>query len=307
MIMDRRSFVAGLGALGWAVPMRLASAQTVVPAAMVKRAIPATGEQIPAIGMGSWITFNVGASPRLRDQRADVLQRFFDRGGGLIDSSPMYGTSEEVIGYGLARIANTHSLFSATKVWTMTRVLGVRQMQQSQALWGGRPFDLMQIHNMVDWQTHLATLQEWKAAGRIRYIGITTSHGRRHEDFADAIARQPFDFVQFTYNILNREAEARLLPLAAERGQAVIINRPFQRGGLFKRFARYPLPAWAAEFDAQNWAQFLLKFIISHPAVAVAIPATSRVDHMEENMGALYGRLPDATTRRRMIAHVESL
>ncbi|MGI9413316.1 MAG: aldo/keto reductase, partial [Hyphomicrobiales bacterium] len=168
-------------------------------------------------------------------------------------------------------------------------------------------FDLMQIHNLVDWETHRDTLTGWKAEGRVRYLGITTSHGRRHDDFAKIMASEPFDFVQFTYNILDREAEKRLLPLAADKGLGVIINRPFQRGGLFDRFARHPLPDWAREFDCTNWAQFFLKFVVSHPAVTCAIPATSRVDHMEENMGAARGRLPDADMRKRMIAHIESL
>ena len=273
----------------------------------LRRAIPATGERLPVIGMGSWITFNVGDDPALREARREVLQAFFDRGGAVIDSSPMYGSSEEVIGYCLARIANKGSLFSATKVWTVSRWLGVRQMKESRRLWGAERFDLMQIHNLLDWETHLETLVDWKARGRVRYIGMTTSHGSRHGELEKAMAGQPLDFVQFTYNILDREAERRLLPLAAERGLAVIINRPFRRGALFDDFARHPLPDWASEFDCANWAQFFLKFIVSHPAVTCAIPATSRVDHMHQNMGAAHGRLPDAETRRRMIRYVESL
>jgi diketogulonate reductase-like aldo/keto reductase len=274
---------------------------------MLTRPIPATGEQVPVIGMGSWITFNVGDDQDLRDQRVQVLQSFFDRGGALIDSSPMYGSSEEVIGHCLARIGKRGPLFSATKVWTPLQMLGPGQMGDSRELWGVERFDLMQIHNLLNWESHLETLLEDKAAGRIRYIGITTSHGRRHEEFAQAMAEQPLDFVQFTYNILDREAERRLLPLAAERGLAVVVNRPFRRKQLFDRFERQPLPEWAAEFDASNWAQLFLKFIVSHPAVTCAIPATSRVDHMQENMGALYGRLPDAALRARMIRYVESL
>ncbi len=272
-----------------------------------KRPIPASGERIPVIGMGSWITFNVGDNVSLRNQRVKVLQAFFDRGGGLIDSSPMYGSSEEVIGYCLKRIANADALFSATKVWTLSRLLGERQMNDSFKLWGVNRFHLMQVHNLVDWEAHLETLKEWKSQGRVRYIGITTSHGSRHEEFARVMATQPIDFVQFTYNVVDREAERRLLPLAAERGLAVIVNRPFRRGALFDRFERHPLPAWAGEFDCANWAQFFLKFIISHPAVTCAIPATSRVDHMLENMGAAYGPLPDGDMRTRMIRHVESL
>ena len=257
--------------------------------------------------MGSWITFNVGDDEALRAQRVEVLRAFFDAGGGVIDSSPMYGSSEEVIGHCLARLGNTDALFSATKVWTPLKWLGPGQMADSRELWGVRRFDLMQIHNMLNWEGHLETLLEDKAAGRIRYIGLTTSHGRRHDAFERVMAEQPLDAVQFTYNILDREAEERLLPLAAERGLAVVVNRPFRRKELFRLFERHPLPAWAAEFDCANWAQFFLKFIVSHPAVTCAIPATSRVDHMRENMGALYGRLPDAALRARMVRYVEDL
>ncbi|MCH9053237.1 MAG: aldo/keto reductase [Proteobacteria bacterium] len=302
--LSRRAFLTSLGALGVALKRRRAFAAA---GAVLRRAVPATGERLPVIGMGSWITFNVGDDPALREARREVLQAFFDRGGGVIDSSPMYGSSEEVIGYCLARIANKRPLFSATKVWTVSRWLGVRQMEESRRLWGGNRIDLMQIHNMLDWETHLKTLVAWKAKRRVRYIGMTTSDGRRHDDLEKAMAGQPLDFVQFTYNILDREAERRLLPLAAERGLAVIVNRPFRRGALFDEFERHPLPDWAREFDCANWAQFLLKFIVSHPAVTCAIPATSRVDHMHENMGAAYGRLPDAGMRRRMIRYVEGL
>ncbi len=241
--LGRRRFLATAGALGFATRFGVAAA---APAPITTRPIPATGEQVPVIGMGSWITFNVGYDKALRAGRVKVLQAFFDAGGGMIDSSPMYGSSEEVIGHCLARIANTGNLFSATKVWTVSKQLGIRQMKDSQGLWGVERFDLMQIHNLLDWQTHLETLRAWKAEGRVRYIGITTSHGRRHGDLARLMAEQPIDFVQFTYNVLDREAEARLLPLAADRGLAVIINRPFQRGSLFDRFERHPLPEWAA-------------------------------------------------------------
>jgi diketogulonate reductase-like aldo/keto reductase len=165
----------------------------------------------------------------------------------------------------------------------------------------------MQVHNLLNWESHIETLRAERTQARLRYIGITTSHGRWHDEFEKVMRTQPLDVVQFTYNILDREAEARLLPLAAERGQAVIINRPFRHKELFDRFAHHPLPEWASEFDCANWAQFFLKFIISHPAVTCAIPATSRVDHMQENMGALYGRLPEPAMRERMIRHVESL
>ena len=297
--VTRRAFLASMAALGAVVPFARPSTSTAAVTPLTK-AIPKTGERLPVIGMGSWLTFSVGDDKSAREVRVQVLRAFFEAGGGTIDSSPMYGTSEAVIGYCLRHIDNTDPLFAATKVWTPGRALGVGQMRHSRDLWGVERFDLMQIHNLVDWEGHLETLLDWKAAGRVRYIGVTTSHGRRHGELERIMAEQPIDFVQFTYNILDREAEHRLLALAAERGLAVIINRPFRGGALFDRFQSRPLPGWAATFDAANWAQFFLKFIISHPAVTCAIPATSRVDHMRENMGALRGRLPDATMRARM-------
>ena len=296
----RRRFLQWLAGLGAASALGPGVAAPPLP--VIKKSIPSSGELLPVIGMGSWLTFDVGADEALRATRVQVMQEFFDRDGALIDSSPMYGSSQEVIGYCLRQIKNKQALFAATKVWIYGQWLGIKQMQAAQQLWGVARFDLMQIHNMLDWQSHLETLRAWKAEGRIRYIGITTSHGRRHQDLERALAKEPFDFVQFTYNLVDREVEQRLLPLAAERGIAVIINRPFQGGALFGPVRGKPLPAWAADFDCSNWAQFFLKFIVSHPAVTCAIPATSRVAHMRENMGAGFGRLPDAETRRRMLA-----
>jgi diketogulonate reductase-like aldo/keto reductase len=300
----RRAFLASLGALGLATRLGPAAAQS---RPIRTRAIPSTGERLPVIGMGSWLTFDVGDSEALRAARLEVLSAFFGQGGTVIDSSPMYGTSEAVIGYCLGRLPTIRTPFSATKVWTLFRSRGIRQMEASQRLWGVERFDLMQIHNLLDWEAHLETLVDWKARGRLRYIGVTTSDGRRHDDLEEVMTEQPVDFVQFTYNILDRKAERRLLPLAAERGLAVIINRPFRRGALFGFFERHPLPGWAREFDCANWAQFFLKFIVSHPAVTCAIPATTRVDHMIENMGAAYGRLPDPDQRARMVRYVDGL
>jgi aryl-alcohol dehydrogenase-like predicted oxidoreductase len=211
-----------------------------------------------------------------------------------------------VIGWSLARLGE-QPLFAATKVWTPLAMLGPRQMNQSRELWGVERFDLMQIHNMLAWEGHLETLLEDKRAGRVRLVGMTTSHGRRHEEFAAVMASQPLDAVQFSYSVADREAERELLPLAAERGMAVLINRPFDGGLLFHAVEGRPLPAWAAEIDCANWAQFFLKFVISHPAVTCAIPATSRVEHMRENMGALSGRLPDPELRERMAQYVLAL
>ncbi len=306
---SRRAFLAGAGALGAAVQLgrgsALAASDAVGP--VLTKPIPKTGERLPVIGMGSWLTFDVHGDAGAREARRGVLQAFFDAGGAIVDSSPMYGSSEEVIGYCLSRVTGGDALFSATKVWTLFQSRGIAQMEESEGLWGVDRFDLMQVHNLLDLEAHLETLADWKARGRVRYVGITTSHGRRHGDLADSMAEDPIDFVQLTYNILDREAERRLLPLAADQGLAVIVNRPFRQGALIDHFARHPLPDWAGEIDCANWAQFFLKFIVSHPAVTCAIPATRRVDHMRENMGALRGRLPDAELRRRMIDYVESL
>lgn len=271
------------------------------------RPIPRTGEHIPLVGMGSYITFNVGQDPVLLASRVEVLRAFFDAGGGMIDSSPMYGSAEAAIGHCLAQLDQPAGLFSATKVWTWLAGDGADQMRESRALWNLPRFDLMQVHNLLSWEEHLATMQRERDAGLVRYLGVTTSHGRRHDDLERVMRQEPLDFVQLTYNIIDREAEVRLLPLAADRGIAVIANRPFQRKDLIRRFAGRPLPPWAAEIGCDTWAQFLLKFIISHPAVTCVIPATSRVDHMRENMAVLYGALPDNATRRRMLAYVESL
>ena len=304
--IKRRTFLKQLAGLSTAVLLKPTAAIAAERSAITK-AIPSTGERLPVIGMGSWITFDVGSSSYERAARTQVMQAFFDNGGALVDSSPMYGSSEEVIGEGLKTIKHKDKLFAATKVWILGKRSGIRQMEDSQKLWGVPRFDLMQIHNMLDWETHWETLREWKAAGRVRYVGITTSHGRRHGDVEKAMAKTPFDFVQFTYNLEAREVEQRLLPLAAERDMAVIINRPLDGGSLFRRVRGKPLPSWAAEFDCHNWVQYFLKFIVSHPAVTCAIPATSKVDHMLENMGANFGRLPDAVMRKRMIEYFESL
>jgi diketogulonate reductase-like aldo/keto reductase len=274
--------------------------------APITRPIHASGERVPAIGMGTWLTFDI-ASESAEAPLLPVLQNFFGRGGAMIDSSPMYGQAEAVIGHLLRRTAKRDRLFSATKIWTIGKALGRRQLEQSLQLWGVDKLDLVHIHNMLQWETHLETIREYKAAGRIRYTGITTSHGRRHDEMERALTRERFDFVQFTYNLADRSVEQRLLPLAAERKIAVVINRPFDGGDLFSVVKGRPLPAWASEFDCENWAHFFLKFVLSHPAVTCAIPATSKTAHMTENMGALYGRLPDAELRRRMVKHFESL
>jgi diketogulonate reductase-like aldo/keto reductase len=219
----------------------------------------------------------------------------------------MYGRSEAVTGELLRRTGVRERVFSATKIWIIGQALGRRQVERSKTLWGVDRLDLVHIHNMLAWQTHLETLKQEKAAGSVRYIGITTSHGRRHEELERVLSRERFDFVQFSYSLADRSVEERLLPLAAERRIAVVINRPFDGGALFNAVKGKPLPAWSREFDCEHWAQFFLKFIVSHPAVTCAIPATSNAAHMVENMGALYGRLPDGPLRARMARLVESL
>lgn len=269
--------------------------------------IPKTGERIPAIGMGTWVTFNVGNDAKLRDNCAEVTRTFLEMGGGMIDSSPMYGSAEDVIGYSLKKIGRTDGLFAATKVWTPVGFHGERQVETSFELWSIPKFDLLQVHNLLNVEDHLAMLRERKQAGRIRYIGVTTSHGMRHEDMAEVMRNQDIDFVQLTYNAADRSAESRLLPMAADLGIAVIANRPYRRGNLIDAMQRHPLPDWAADAGARNWPEFLLKFIVSHPAVTCAIPATSQVEHMRENMNAMQGPMPDAAMRKRMAETVADL
>ena len=259
------------------------------------------------IGLGTWITFNVGDDPTARDGCAEVMRAFFDAGGRMIDSSPMYGSSQEVVGYGLAKLRMPATLFSADKVWTSSGSGGRRQIDETRRRWRVDRLDLVQVHNLLSWEEHLATLFAMKAEKAIRYVGITTSEGRRHREIEQIMRAHPIDFVQLTYNVLDRDVEARILPLARERGIAVIVNRPFRQGSLIDRAARHPLPNWAREIDCATWAQFLLKFVVAHPAVTCAIPATSSVTHMRENMGAALGRLPDEAMRRRMVSHVTDL
>jgi diketogulonate reductase-like aldo/keto reductase len=235
------------------------------------------------------------------------MAAFFEAGGRLIDSSPMYGSSQAVVGYSLQKTGRPPGLFSADKVWTSSGASGPAQIEQSVSLWGVPRFDLLQVHNLVAWEEHLKTLFDSKAAGQVRYVGITTSEGRRHDLFEEIMRTQPLDFVQVTYNIVDREAEQRILPLARDRGMGVIVNRPFQQGALTRRLAREPLPDWSAEIGASTWAQFILKFILSHPDITVVIPATTRVDHVQENVAAATGPMPDEATRQRMSAHVAEL
>jgi aryl-alcohol dehydrogenase-like predicted oxidoreductase len=303
MIKRRHALKTAAALAAMATLPRAAVAQD----ARIVRRIPSTGAALPVIGMGSWLTFHVFSDREALAVRTAILREFFARGGALLDSSPMYGRSEAVLGHCLGELGQPEAAFTATKVWIIGRQFGINQMEHSESLWGQGGFDLMQVHNLLDWDTQLETLKTWKAAGRIRYIGVTTSHGRRHDELERIMRAQPLDFVQFTYNFSDRGVEERLLPLAAERGIAVIINRPFNGGSLFDAIAGNPLPGWAPEIGCANWAQVFLKFVISHSAVTCAIPATSKVAHMQENMGALAGALPDAALRKRMLADFQAL
>lgn len=269
--------------------------------------IPSTGEPLPVMGLGSWITFNVGEDPVLRDECAAVMAAFFEDGGRMIDCSPMYGSSQATIGYGLRKLGYPKALFSAEKVWTSNPANGPRQVEETRGYWGVDSFDLLQVHNLVAWERHLDTLFAMKAQGKLRYVGVTTSEGRRHDEVEQIMASQSIDFVQVTYNVLDRQVESRILPLAQERGIAVIANRPFRQGRLIRDLARHPLPEWTSDAGASSWAQFILKFIVSHPAITCAIPATTRVDHLRENMAAAVGPLPDESLRARMADYVRQL
>jgi len=272
-----------------------------------RRPVPADGRHIPLIGLGSWLTFDVPPEDPRRETCLQVIKAFFEAGGGMIDSSPMYGYSQDVIGESLRALNFPASPCSATKVWIPGGSVGQRQMELAAELWGVERFDLLLVHNLLDWETHLKWLVEWRESGRVGYIGVTTSHGRRHADLKQVIRTEPVDFIQLTYNIMNREADRQLLPLAMEHGKAVVINRPFAGGSLFRRVAGKPLPEWVSEIDCNSWAQFFLKYIVSHPAVTCAIPATSRVDHLQENMAVLTGRLPGPEMRREMADYFDAV
>jgi diketogulonate reductase-like aldo/keto reductase len=303
--ISRRQALGALAALGAAAALPGSAAGQAASEKPLSRPVPSTNEPMPAVGLGTWITFNVGTDRALREQCTAVMRAFFEAGGRLIDSSPMYGSSQDVIGDGLARLGHPRALVAADKVWIGSGARGPEQIETSRLRWRVARFDLLQVHNLLAWPEHLPTLMAMKAEGRLRYVGITTSEGRRHREFEQVMREHPLDFVQFSYNALDREAEARLLPLARDRGIAVIVNRPFRQGDLTRALARQPLPAWAAEIGCSTWAQVLLKFILAHPAVTCAIPATSSVEHVRENLAAARGPLPDAAMLRRIVAHVE--
>ena len=293
--MDRRRFLAS--ATGAALLPGVALAQPAAP--VLTRPIARNGERVPVLGMGTWLSFNVLAhDTEALARRKQVLQAFFAGGGRLIDSSPMYGSAEEMLGRLLPGVPGANALFSATKVWTPLGAHGPTQMRQSLAYWGLPRCDLMQVHNLLAWEAHLPTLRRWRAEGRVRHLGITTSHGNKHDTARALIEREgrDLDTLQITYNPADARAEP-LLRLAAERGMAVIVNRPFDGGRLLSRLQDEPLPAFAAELGCSAWAPLVLKWELAHPAVSCVIPATSDPAHMAENLQALRGPLPDETQR----------
>lgn len=271
------------------------------------RKIPSTGEALPAIGVGTWQTFDVGADVHARAALSEVLKALVAAGGGMVDSSPMYGSSEAVAGDLMYGLGLREELFVATKVWTRGEAPGIRQMQDSFRKLRVERIDLMQVHNLVDVATHTKTLQEWKAQGKLRYLGITHYTASAYAEVEKWLATKQYDFLQINYSLDERESEQRLLPLAAELGVAVIVNRPFAEGALFRKARGRPLPPWAAELGIETWAQYFLKWIVAHPAVTCAIPGTGRPDHMRDNLAAGLLPLPDEAQRRRMAQHLDSL
>jgi diketogulonate reductase-like aldo/keto reductase len=309
MINRRQVLLISAGLLAAsALPLR-ASTKTAdsTDLPLIQRPIPSTGELLPVMGMGTSRTFDMAGDPASLAVLGEVMRLFFAASGKVIDSSPMYGDAEMRVGDVLRAMKTRPPLFAATKVWTSGKERGIAQMQQSAERMDVKAFDLIAVHNLSDWQTQLATLKQWKASGRVRYIGITTSHGRDHAELMQIMRNEPLDFVQFSYNMEDREAEQELLPLAQERGIATMINRPYQRGALFAKAKGHALPALAAELDCTSWGQFFLKFILGHPAVTCIIPATAKPSHMADNMRANFGRVPDPAQRAEILRIFEAL
>ncbi|MGZ5035408.1 MAG: aldo/keto reductase [Usitatibacter sp.] len=275
--------------------------------AMLTRPVPSSGEALPVIGLGTWQTFDVGASTAERAPLEEVLRAFVEMGGKVIDSSPMYGRSEEVAGDLAAKVAPNAKLFIATKVWTSGKEAGIRQMEDSLRKLRVKTLDLMQVHNLLDVDTHLDTLERWKREGRVRYVGITHYTASGAEEVARVIERRKLDFVQINYSVAERGAEKRLLPLARGRGVAVIANRPFAGGEIFRKVRGKPVPDWARDVDCESWAQLMLKFVVSHPAITCAIPASAKVEHTRDNMQGGYGQMPDAKMREAIAAEIARL
>jgi len=274
---------------------------------MIQRNIPSTNEKLPVIGLGTWIQFDVGNSEAEQQPLKEVLKQMLVYEGKLIDSSPMYGRSEKVVGDLTQSLHIADRFFYATKVWISGEQDGINQMEDSFRKMRRDQMDLMQVHNLVDWKTHLKTLRKWKAEGKVRYIGITHYSNTAHDALERIIKNESIDFVQFNYSILSRSAEKSLLPTAMDRQVAVIINIPFESGSVFKQIQRKPLPAWAEEHDITSWSAYFLKYIIAHPAVTCVIPGTSDPNHLIENMKAGTGTLPDDTLKQKMIHYLKSI
>jgi aryl-alcohol dehydrogenase-like predicted oxidoreductase len=291
------------GALSLTAPSFAESAQSFI---MSTRPIPRTGEALPVVGVGTWQTFDVGPAAPERTELKAVLRLLASYGGSVIDSSPMYGEAERVAGDLTEELGLRSRLFFATKVWTSGREQGIRQMEQSFRLMKTTRMDLMQVHNLLDVETHAKTLQAWKAAGRIRYTGITHYNAGAYRQLERLVKTKEFDFVQLNFSMAEREAEDRLLQVCADSGTAVIVNRPFAGAELFGRVRGKALPPWAAEFDCTSWGQFFLKWILGHRAVTCVIPGTRQTTHLLDNVQAGTGRLPDAAMRKRMLAHLQS-
>ncbi|CAG5068775.1 hypothetical protein DYBT9623_01507 [Dyadobacter sp. CECT 9623] len=307
-ILSRRKALQGLGATGAAMLLDpFAAAATNVPAMLINRKIPSTGEKLPVVGLGSWQQFDVGTSKEDRSELRDVLSKMNELGGKVIDASPMYGRAEQVIGDLTSELKLNDQFFFATKVWTSGRQAGIDQMNDSLKKMKRSKLDLMQIHNLLDWETHLKTLKDWKAQGKIRYIGITHYTDSAHSKLEQIVKSKAVDFVQFNYSIRSRNAETSLLNVAKDNNVAVLINEPFEQGALFRAVKGKQLPDWASEYDIKTWAQFFLKYIVSHEAVTCVIPGTSDVKHLADNLGAAAGKLPDSNARKMMVKFVEAL
>jgi diketogulonate reductase-like aldo/keto reductase len=300
MQLERRELLFSAAASAAAAAMMLPAGGHAKGAAMHSRRIPSSGEVMPVVGFGTWQTFDIGTDPAERAARREVLQVLFDAGGRMIDSSPMYGRSEAVVGDLLAGMAARDKAFLATKVWTTGEKAGLDQMRTSADRFRAPVIDLMQIHNLVDWRVHLKSLRAGKEAGRYRYIGITHYTVASLDDLAAILETERLDFVQMSYSLQTRAAERRLLGVAQARGVAVIVNQPFGSGNMFSKVRGKPLPGWAAEIDCSSWAQIMLKYLIGHPAVTCVIPGTARPDHARDNVAAGLGVVPDAAQRRKM-------
>ena len=301
--MDRRDLIVGGLAMAAGVSVGT-GASAAASGALITRKIPSSGEALPVIGLGTSGPFEVDSSPAKRGPLKEVLSAFFAAGAKLVDTSPMYSTAESVLGE-LMTSSMQENVFLATKVWTRGEREGVEQMKHSAQVLKHAKLDLIQVHNLLDLDTHLKTLRAWKEEGRVRYIGITHYTVGSQSDLARVIEKEKLDFVQLNYSATTRDAEKRLLPLAADKGVAVLVNRPFEDGKMFETVSERPLPPWAADIDCTSWGQVFLKYVLSHPAVTCAIPATGKIKHLQDNLAAGRGRLPDAKQRALIVQELD--